>query len=351
MTVLSNDVNLGDLRARLRAAGSFETCELRSWFKIAVLGAALAGCLAAITHFGWRAAPLAIPAAAVISTAIAMFGHEGSHRSFSRSPLRNALIVYLVFPVFGGLGAMYWRDKHDRRHHAHPNVETLDPDLTPFPFASSRGGHEASGRLARWFQRTFQRWLFWPMATLMAVGMRRTSLVYLARQPRRAGWWLEVVCHVAHYTLWLVVPAFIWGLLPVLAVYIAMWALVGVCLALVFAPAHMGLPVMTRANHDWQHQLATTRDLELPRVVSFFFIGLDYQVEHHLFPKIPHHRLPRAAAITRAWCAERGIEHKSEPYLQALASAAEFMAGAWSLDATHADGTGVEPVLDLGLEI
>jgi len=330
---VSIEANLGDLRAKLLAAGVFEPRELRGWVKLAALATALAGCLLGIAWLGWWGVPLAIPTAAALSTSIAMFGHEGSHRSFSRSARRNALLVYLAFPMFAGLGALYWRDKHDRRHHAHPNVEALDPDLTPFPFASSRGGHEASGRATRWFQRVFQRWLFWPMATLMTIGMRRTSLAYLAHQPRRRAWWIEVGCLAVHYTGWIVVPALVWGPLVAIGTYFAIWALVGVYLALVFAPAHMGLPVLARPTHDWQHQVATTRDLQLPRAVSFFFVGLDYQVEHHLFPRIPHQNLPLAARITRAWCQHRGVAHQAVPYLAALANSARFMASAWSRDA------------------
>jgi fatty acid desaturase len=324
-------VELGSLRAELRDAGVFETCERRSWAKLAVLAATLVGCLAGIAHWGWSGALLWIPAAAVCCTSMAMLGHEGSHRSFSRSPTRNALLVYLMFPLFSGLGALYWRDKHDRRHHAHPNVEGLDPDIKPFPFASSRGDHDACSRGERWFQRMFQRWLFWPMATLMSTGMRRSSLLFLARHPRKGerAWWIEVACLVGHYAGWLVIPSLVWG--PVaIAVYLAIWAVVGVCLALVFAPAHMGLPIMGEPNHEWQHQLATTRDLQLPRAISFFFIGLDYQVEHHLFPRIPHQNLPRAEQITRAWCQRHGLPHQRAPYLTALADSERFMRDAWS---------------------
>ena len=325
---------LGSLRAELREAGVFDTCELRSWAKLAVLAAALAGCLFGLARTGWAGAPLFILAAAVCSTSIAMLGHEGSHRSFSRSPTRNALLVFLTFPLFSGLGALYWRDKHDRRHHAHPNVEGLDPDIKPFPFASSRGDHETCSPGERWFQRVFQRWLFWPMATLMSIGMRRSSLLFLVRSRKRdRAWWLELACLVGHYTGWIVIPSFVWGAPAIIGLYLAMWGLVGVFLALIFAPAHMGLPIVAAPNHEWQHQLATTRDLELPPAISFFFIGLDFQVEHHLFPRIPHHHLPLAARITRAWCQRHGLPHHRAPYLTALGSAERFMRDAWSRDA------------------
>ncbi|MEO8698472.1 MAG: acyl-CoA desaturase [Kofleriaceae bacterium] len=328
---------LGTLRNELRAAGLFEHREIRSWLKLGVLLGTTALCLTAMIVLGpWAALP-AIPIAAVMCTSTAMLGHEGSHRSFSKSPFRNALLVYIAFPLFSGLGALYWHNKHDRLHHGHPNVEGKDPDIKPFPFVSSRGDHEQCGSGERWFQRNFQRWLFWPMSTLMALGMRRSSILYLARYPKEHGfsraWFIEAGCMIAHYGGWLVLPSLIWGPLVTLAVYAAIWGIVGVLLALVFAPAHIGLPIMEQQNHDWLHQVETTRNLELPRFISYFFIGLDYQVEHHIFPKIPHQNLPCAAAITAAWCKRHQVPYLSVPYMFALKDSAQFMASAWAHDA------------------
>jgi|HubBroStandDraft_6_1064221.scaffolds.fasta_scaffold80216_3 fatty acid desaturase len=328
---------LCELRAELRAAGVMEHCEARSWIKLAMLGTALAGCLFAIARLGVPAGLAIVPFAGVLCTAIAMMGHEGSHRSFSPSASRNQLLVYLVFPLFSGLGMLYWRNKHDRLHHGHPNVEGVDPDIKPFPFVSSRGDHERCGAASRWFQRNLQRTAFWPMSTLMTLGMRRASLSYVLRFPREHGvtaaWIAEVTCMAIHYTCWLVIPAIVWGPLVGIGLYLGLWGCVGVYLALVFAPAHMGLPIVDGQHHDWVHQLETTRDLELPKPIAFFFIGLDRQVEHHLFPKIPHQHLPRAAAITRAWCLRHHLPHTSTPYLEALADSAQFISDAWLRDA------------------
>ena len=326
---------LAALRVELAAAGVFEFRELRSFGKLAVLLAMIAGCLTAIALVGWWAAIPLVPVLAVACTSTAMLGHEGSHRSFSSSPGRNATLAYFAFPLFSGLSTLYWRDKHDRLHHGHPNVEGVDPDIKPFPFVSSRGDHERCGPKLRWFQRNLQRWAFWPMATLMAAGMRRSSLLFVFRyagRGRERAWWIEVACLTVHYTAWLVLPIVIWG--PLAAVlYAALWGGVGVCLALVFAPAHMGMPLTNGQQHDWIHQLETTRNLELSPLASYFFIGLDYQVEHHLFPKIPHANLPRAAAITAAWCWRSGLPYHSTEYMYALKDAARFIATAWSREA------------------
>jgi fatty acid desaturase len=324
---------LGALRAELRAAGVFEHQELRSTLKLVLLLAGVAGSLVGIAMFGFWSAFLLVPVCAVFATAAAMTGHEGSHKSFSRSPFRNAMLTYFAFPLFSGLGSLYWHNKHDRLHHGHPNVEGVDPDIRPWPFVSSRGDHASSNHGLQWFQRNFQSWAFWPMSLLMCLGMRRASILYLVKAKRTRAWWIEVTCMVVHYSAWIVVPSIIWGPLVGFALYSSVWALVGVFLALVFAPAHIGLPVMAAQNHDWVHQLETTRNLELPRFISFFFIGLDYQVEHHLFPKIPHGHLPRAAAITRDWCARNGVTHLSVPYLFALVDAAKFIARAWEREA------------------
>ncbi|HEY0191384.1 MAG TPA: acyl-CoA desaturase [Kofleriaceae bacterium] len=325
---------LGGLRAELRASGCFEHHELRTWLKLVVLGSALAATLVAMHRQSLGVAIALVPVAGLFATSLAMMGHEGSHKSFSRSAWRNTLLTHLMFPLFSGLGALYWKNKHDKLHHGHPNVEGIDPDIQPWPFVSSRGDHERASPRLRWFQRNLQRQVFWPMTTLMTFGMRRSSILYLAKYPGQHGytrqWFAEVACMTVHYVGWLVVPSLVLGPLVAFTLYAGVWAVVGVGLALVFAPAHMGLPVTHGQHHDWIHQLETTRDLALPRVVSFFFIGLDYQVEHHLFPKIPHQNLPRAAALTRAWCQRHGLPHLTWAYPAALVDSARFMATAWA---------------------
>src|SRR5512140_1676093 len=108
---------LGSLRAELRAAHLFEHRELRSWLKLAVLLTGVAVCLVTMATFGGWLALALVPVAGVLCTSISMMGHEGSHRSFSASPVRNQIMVHLTFPLFSGLGTLYWHNKHDVLHH------------------------------------------------------------------------------------------------------------------------------------------------------------------------------------------------------------------------------------------
>ena len=237
-------------------------------------------------------------------TSIAMFGHEGSHRSFSRSPARNALLVYLTFPLFSGLGALYWRDKHDRRHHAHPNVEGLDPDHQAVSVrVVARRVTTRAGRGERWFQRVFQRWLFWPMADAdgdrdaaivdpVPRALRRKRDARVVDRGRVPADALRGVARRARARLGAARRDR--GLLGDLGGRRA-------CASRSCSrPRTWACRSSPRRTTTGSHQLETTRDLELPRAISFFFIGLDYQVEHHLFPKIPHQRTCRARRRSRA---------------------------------------------------
>ena len=89
------------------------------------------------------------------------------------------------------------------------------------------------------------------------------------------------------------------------------------------------------------HQLETTRNLKLPRVLRFFFVGLDYQVEHHLFPKITHQELPRAEKVVKAWCERVGVPHLDIGYGDAVVEVTVFMRDAWKTPAlTGAEARG-----------
>jgi fatty acid desaturase len=178
------------------------------------------------------------------------------------------------------------------------------------------------------------------MTSLLALTMRLESLRHLYRHVRQHGVDRAALADgtalVAHYVLWLVVPSRWFGLAPVALFYGALWALVGCMLSLVFAPAHMGLPIVVRAGNRWLHQLQTTRNLSLPGWLSWLFVGLDYQIEHHFFPRIPHRHLPAAAAVTRAWCRRLGVPHRSIAYREAVASVTRYMASAWQLEPAEA---------------
>ena len=336
-----------ELRDELKAAGVFERDAGRAWRKWALLlTSALTATAASIALLRAVALPTLVVApvlalAAVLWTAFAMTGHEGAHKSMASSSRHNSAMLHLTFPLICGLGAHHWKWKHNLLHHLHPNVPGQDFDLQMWPMASHAQDYAAASPLRQRFIRHGQMWAFWPLTALLPVAMRLNSWRILLRTARKdgldRGWWLDAGCLLGHLTLWLALPSLVVGFGAALGFYLALWSMVGVCLSLVFAPAHVGMPIQQTHPDDWLGQLQTTRNLRMPRWLSYLFIGLDYQVEHHLFPGVSQFQLPKAAAITRAWAARHGLPYHEIDYGAGIVDVTRYLGRAWR-----------EPTLDVG---
>jgi fatty acid desaturase len=269
-----------------------------------------------------------------------MIGHEGGHRSFSATPGCNELLLHVAFPLIGGLSASYWKDKHNAKHHGQPNIDGVDDDLEIWPMAGSRRQHEASSRLLRWLQRHHQGWLFWPLSSFLSHSMRYSSISFLVRRARAGrldrAFWIDAACLALHYAAWLVVPSLAFGLWTTLGFYALLWGIVSVYLTAIFASAHLGLPIYRSHPEPWRLQLEATRNLRVPPWIRFFLIGLDHQVEHHLFTRMPHQNLPVAAPLVRAWAEERGLPYQEVGFFRGLVEVTRFARNAWRFDAVPA---------------
>ncbi len=325
------------LRDDLDAAGLFERHEARTWAKLAFFVALIGLLLTA--HAQWLslwASILLVPLTGALCGVAAMLGHEGSHGGFSSRPWRNQLIFSLTFPLLGGVSGLYWHWKHDTQHHANPNVIDVDPDILLWPMACSADEYRRSSRPRQWYQRHLQGLSFWPLCLLLIWAMRASSIAFLCRYARTKGVdraWLKDVCSLAvHFSAWVIIPCTLFGP-AALVLYVGVWTVAGGVLAIVFAPAHVGMPLVTETRDTWRLQLETTRDLQLPRWLSFFFIGLDYQVEHHLFPRMPHQNLRKAAKITRDWAARHNVPHHDLSYWESIKDVTRHMGKCWQFEA------------------
>lgn len=336
MSEPSDRADLGALRRALHEAGAFAHHSAASWAKLIALLAVTAALGAAAIAAPTVVGILLVPVVALPLTCAVMIGHEGGHRSFARQRWHNELVLHLAFPLLAGLGTQHWKRKHNAIHHGHPNVIGIDDDIVLWPFAVEPGEHARAGRFRRWFHRHLQGALFFPLAAFLGFVMRiasiRHSAAALARGQVGAAWAADVACQAAHYGLWLVVPGLVFGWLPAVATYLGVWAFVGIYLALIFTPAHLGLPLVAGDPRGFRHQLATTRNLILPRWAAWAFIGLHHQVEHHLFPTIPHQNMARAAAVLEAWCAAHRLPYQTIGYLAGVRDVARFMRSAWRVN-------------------
>jgi fatty acid desaturase len=329
-------LDISNLKLELEEAGAFEKCEARTWVKVVFL----------LSGFGlltWGAAVLPLAATALLLLVSLLFlvpavmlGHEGGHGSISNSDFRNSLALYLLFPVMAGKGAQYWRHKHNVGHHEHPNIMDSDPDLNLWPMASNATAYRKSPKIQQWFQRNLQGWALWPLTLGLVWSMRYESFAHLARDAWHGritrGWWVDVFSLFLHYVVWVVIPIYFLGPLSI-AYYVVVWSLVGPIIATIFGPAHMNLPIGTQAPADnLRLQLLVTRNINLPGILPYMYIGLGNQIEHHLFPKIPHQRMHIAIPIVQRWAAANDVPYQTIDWATGWLDMTRYIRDAWQLE-------------------
>ncbi|HEV3167103.1 MAG TPA: acyl-CoA desaturase, partial [Isosphaeraceae bacterium] len=189
----------------------------------------------------------------------------------------------------------------------------LDPDIAAgviaFTPEVAQGRHGAARWLARW-----QAWLFFPLLFLEGVALHVSSIQgLLRRRPDRSAA-LEAALLVVHTAAYL--TAVFWVLSPLRAVVfvVVQQAVFGLYLGCTFAPNHKGMPIIERdAKVSFaRRQVITARNIAGGRFTTFMMGGLNYQIEHHLFPMMPRPNLARAQSLVRTFCADQGLGYQEE---------------------------------------
>ncbi|MFG3343827.1 fatty acid desaturase family protein [Streptomyces sp. NPDC048018] len=276
----------------------------------------------------WWALPLALPLA-LFSARAAFVGHDAGHSQITDHRRLGRILQLVHANLLLGMSREWWNDKHNR-HHANPNHLDKDPDVAAdvLVFAA----HQTADRtgLRRWLTR-HQAWLFFPLTTLEGIALKVYGIQALVS---RTGPWRSrserlvegalLLAHLAGYVTLLLTL-----LSPLQALVFALLhqMLLGVHLGMAFAPNHKGME-MPDAHPDgdsWGHlrrQVLTSRNIRGGAVTDWFLGGLNYQVEHHLFPSMPRPHLRLAQPAVRAHCAALGIPYTEtgfvDSYRQAL---------------------------------
>ena len=257
---------------------------------------------------------------AVLSTQLGFAGHDAGHRQIFSSGRANYVAGVVLANIGVGFSYGWWVDKHNR-HHAHPNDEDKDPDVGAGALVFTTGQARASGPVGRVLYR-FQAWSFFPLLLLEALNLRVASLRYLIadRTRPRARELLLMAVHLAGYL------AFVFLLLPPAKalVFIAVHqALFGLYLGCSFAPNHKGMPELTEAeNADFLlRQVLTSRNVRGHWLTDFALGGLNYQIEHHLFPSMPRGNLRHAQRIVKEFCAVHRVSYLETGLIASYAQA------------------------------
>jgi fatty acid desaturase len=245
---------------------------------------------------------------AVMFTQIGFLGHDAGHRQMFASRRVNDLAGVLLADVVVGLSYGWWVDKHVR-HHAHPNDEDRDPDVAAGPFIFTAAQARATGPVGRLLYR-YQAWTFFPLLLLEAINLRVGSIRYLTRpgNPRRGREALLLGVHLIGY---LVAVFAVMSPLHALAFIAVHQSLFGLYLGCSFAPNHKGMPALSpEEDRDFlRRQVLTSRNVHGNWLTDAALGGLNYQIEHHLFPSMPRPNLRRAQPIVESFCTTIGVRY------------------------------------------
>jgi fatty acid desaturase len=272
---------------------------------------------------------------AVVFTQIAFVGHDAGHRQIFRSRRANDRVGLLHANLLVGISFGWWVPKHNA-HHSNPNHEDLDPDISITALAFTDGQASSRHGLIRLVAR-YQAWLFFPLLLLEAAHLHLASAKAVLRGSGRANL-VEGLLLVAHVTGYITALVLVLSPLQAVAFVVVQQGLFGLYLGCSFAPNHKGMPTLTDADQlDFlRRQVLTSRNVTGSRPVDFVLGGLNYQIEHHLFPNMPRPNLRHAQPLVRAFCAQHGL-----PYVEASL----FGSYAEAVRHLHAVGAPLRPAV------
>jgi len=245
----------------------------------------------------------------IMFTQTGFIGHDAGHRQITGSKRADGLIGRIHGNLLIGLSYGWWLSKHNR-HHAHPNQIGRDPDIggraIAFTAAQARDRRGAGAWLVR-----CQSWLFFPMLLLEGLHLHVAGFrALLERRPTKvkaaeAG---LLAVHIGGFLAAVILVLSPWQAVAFLAVQQAVF---GLYLGSSFAPNHKGMLIVGADEKlDFlRRQVLTSRNIRGNWFTDFALGGLNYQIEHHLFPSMPRPSLRHARAPVRAFCASRGIPY------------------------------------------
>jgi fatty acid desaturase len=273
--------------------------------------------LVVIVGDSWAA--LAVAAwAGIICTQLGFISHDAGHNQVFGTRRRNRLLGLAVGNVLIGLSFGWWVHKHNA-HHAHPNERGRDPDIgagvaLALPGAPGTGRRPLASWLARW-----QAPLFFPLMLLRSGGMHVLGIKRLLRQRDRASA-VEASLITVHAALYLTVVLLVLSPLKALAFVAVQQAVFSLYLGISFAPNHKGMPVIETATAAGfaRRQVVTARNIRGGRCTDFMLGGLNYQIEHHLFPSMPRPNLRRVQGLVRDFCVAADLGYREERLVESF---------------------------------
>jgi len=298
---------------------------MRIYSKAVILYAALIYCYIQVVFFTpasiWLDILLCIAIGALISGVGFNVMHDGGHGSFSKSHTVNKIAAYSAEIV--GASQFMWNMKHNIIHHAFTNIDGVDDDIDAKPFLRMASTQK------KYKMHKFQHLYFWMFYSILHIywtllsDYKKYFSGKIGMMPLKK---MKLTDHVlfwgfkaVYYTLFIVIPIIQLGFEKWIIGYLIFSLTAGLILSVVFQLAHtvedtefpMPDESTGKLSDEWAvHQLKTTANFATnSKIISWYVGGLNFQVEHHLFPKISHVHYPAINKIVKQACKEYNVTY------------------------------------------
>ncbi|KAI8143077.1 delta-6-fatty acid desaturase [Fennellomyces sp. T-0311] len=327
-----------ELRDKLEQQGYFNSSTGFYIYKV-LSTLALCGAAFVLLYLYGKTSTLAVVTAAflvgVFWQQCGWLAHDfGHHQAFKDRSFNDVLVVFLG-DFCQGFSLSWWKNKHNT-HHASTNVHGHDPDIDTAPillwdeYASANyygSLQDEPGTLSRFFAESVlpnqTRYFFFILA-FARLSWAVQSVMYMVSEEAinksKKLRFFERSCLAAHWILFTgVTIAWIGNVSNMLLFFFVSQTVAGYFIALVFALNHNGMPVISQEKAEtmefFEIQVITGRDVSQGALGDWFMGGLNYQIEHHVFPNMPRHNLSKVKPMVKSLCKKYGIHYHDTSFI------------------------------------
>ncbi len=233
--------------------------------------------------------------------------HDAGHRAILKSTQLNDVFGYLfaaviIFPF------SLWKYKHNA-HHSNTNIQGEDPDLD-IPFVFTEDNYKNKKGIMKFF-RKYQMWLYYPLGSFVSITYRVKGFMHYARHAQNPKILAEAIFMFFGMILWYVVPFIFFPFWKALAFFVIFNEMAGFYMLNIFAPNHKGMPQLAKNTtlSFLEQQIITSRNLYNHTFINYVYLGLNHQIEHHLFPNCPRNKLAKIRPYVQAICKKYNLDY------------------------------------------
>ncbi len=261
----------------------------------------------------------------ILFTQVAFLAHEAAHKQIFASGKANERLALWLAAGVVGMSVSWWSAKHTR-HHANPNRVGKDPDIEIDTISFLDEDAAKARGIQRWITQR-QGWAFFPLLTLEGANLHAIGLRHLLSREPVKGRWTELSLIALRFAIF-VAPVFVFLPLGMAFAFLGVQlAVFGVYMGASFAPNHKGMAVIAPdAKLDFfSKQVRTSRNITGGWWATWLMGGLNYQIEHHLFPNMPRPHLSKARAIVKEQSATLNVPYVETTLLQSYGIVIQYL--------------------------